>query len=332
MAQQHAPIYREQGKTYHADSCEPLIEAVDHGELELAAIGRATYPGERMPGHVLPGLQSTGYWDAKQEQSWGLPWHRNEGIELSFLETGSMPFSVDGKDLLLTPGSLAITRPWQPHRLGAPNIGIGRLHWIIIDVGVRQPHQEWSWPEWLVILPDDLAELTAYLRENEQPVWGATKEIQDCFQQIGKTLKEKKSPSRLAVYANELLLHLLDLFREQNASRTKSLTDAQRSAELFLSSLEASYADEWTLGSMADSCGLGVTRFVHYCKKITNQTPQQYLNQLRLEAATRMLVADAAKSITDIAFDCGFSTSQYFATAFRKQHGVTPRQFRNGAR
>ena len=49
MAQQHAPIYREKGKTYHADSCDPLIEAVDNGELELAAIGRATYPGERMP-------------------------------------------------------------------------------------------------------------------------------------------------------------------------------------------------------------------------------------------------------------------------------------------
>ncbi|VGO11482.1 HTH-type transcriptional activator RhaS [Pontiella desulfatans] len=211
-------------------------------------------------------------------------------------------------------------------RLGAPNIGIGRLHWIIIDVGVRQPHQEWVWPDWLVILPEDLAELTACLRENEQPVWNASDEIQDCFRQIGKTIREHKSASRLAVYANELLLHLLDLFREQKVSRTKSLTDAQRSVKLFLSSLEASYADEWTLDSMAESCGLGVTRFVHYCKQITNQTPQLFLNQLRLEAAAERLKTD--QSITAIAFDCGFSSSQYFATAFKKQFGCTPRQFR----
>jgi AraC-like DNA-binding protein len=328
MAQQHAPIYREHGKTYHADSCDPLIEAVGKGELELEAMGRATYPGERIPDQVLPGLQSVGYWDAKQEQSWGLPWHRNEGIELSYLETGTMPFSVDGKELLLHPGELAITRPWQPHRLGAPRIGIGRLHWIIIDVGVRQPHQEWKWPDWLVIMPDDLAELTACLRENEQPVWDASEEIQNCFRQIGKTIFERKSPSRLAVYANELLLHLLDLFREQKVSRTKSLTNAQRSVEMFLSSLEASFADEWTLNSMAESCGLGVTRFVYYCKQITNQTPQQYLNQLRLDAASNMLKADSKNSVTDIAFDCGFSTSQYFATAFRKQRGCSPRQYR----
>ena len=224
---------------------------------------------------------------------------------------------------------MAITRPWQPHRLGQPNIGIGRLHWIIIDVGVRQPHQEWQWPDWLVILPDDLAELTAYLRENEQPVWSATAEVQECFRQIGRTIREKKSPSRLAVYANELLLHLLELFREQQVSRTKSLTDAQRSVELFLSSLEASYADAWTLDSMAESCGLGVTRFVHYCRKITNLPPQQYLNRLRLEAAAGMLKTESGQRVTDIAFDCGFSSSQYFATAFRKQYGCTPRQFRS---
>lgn len=328
MNQQKAPIYREQGRTYHADTCDPLIEAVENGELELAALGRATYPGERLPEKVLPGLQSVGYWDAKQDQSWGLPWHRNEGIELSFLETGSMPFSVDGMELNLTPGALAITRPWQPHRLGRPTIGIGRLHWIIIDVDVRQPHQEWNWPDWLVIMPEELAELTAYLRENEAPVWNATDEIQDCFRQIGRTIREKKSPSRLAVYANELLLHLLDLFREQKVSRTKSLTDAQRSVELFLPSLEASYADEWTLASMAESCGLGVTRFVHYCKQITNQTPLQHLNAVRLGVAVNMLKSEPEKSITDIAFHCGFSTSQYFATAFRKSYGYTPRMYR----
>ncbi len=330
MAQQRAPIYKESGRTYHADSCDPLIEAVEKGELELMAHGRATYPGKPIPDQVLPGLQSVGYWDARKEQSWGLPWHRNEGIELTFLETGTMPFAVDAKEMQLNPGDLAITRPWQPHRLGRPSIGVGRLHWIIIDVGVRQPHQEWEWPAWLVIMPEDLAELTACLRENEQPVWTATEEIRDCFQQIGKTIREEASLSRLAVYANELLVHLLDLFREQDVARTKSLTDAQRSVELFLSSLEVSFADDWTLESMAECCGLGMTRFVHYCRQITNQSPQQYLNRLRLRAAAELLRSASKKSITDIAFDCGFSSSQYFATAFRKHHGQTPRQYRAG--
>lgn len=328
MALPRAPIYQEQGKTYHADACEPLIAAVEEGSLELVALGRASYPGDQIPDQVLPGLRSVGYWDAMQEQQWGLPWHRNEGIELSFMETGRMEFSIEDEELFLDSGSLAITRPWQPHKLGRPNIGIGRLHWIIIDVGVCQPHQKWSWPDWFILMPEDLVELTAFLRENEQPVWPASKEIRDCFRQIGEAVKNHQSPSRLAVYANELFLHLLELFREQKVFRNKALTDAQRSVELFLDSLRGSLMEEWDLSSMAKCCGLGVTRFTHYCHRVTNLTPQLYLSKLRLDAATEMLSNAPEKNITDIAFDCGFSTSQYFATAFRKQHKMSPSRYR----
>ncbi|VGO14024.1 HTH-type transcriptional activator RhaS [Pontiella desulfatans] len=328
MHQQRVPIYKEQGKTYHADSCEPLIKAVEQGALELSALGRASYPGEPIPDTLLPGLQSVGYWDAQQEQNWGLPWHRNEGIELTFLETGTLSFSVGETTLQLQPDALAITRPWQPHQLGAPNIDIGRLHWIIIDVGVRQPHQDWTWPDWLVITPHDLEELTTILRENEQPVWPATEEIRTCFREIGKTIRKKQSLSRIAIYTNELLIHLLELFRTQEVRLSKSLIDARRSVQLFLDSLGSTYAEPWTLDSMAESCGLGVTRFTHYCRKLTNQTPVQYLNRLRVDAAAGQLKNHPAKKIIDIAFDCGFSSSQYFATAFRKQHGMTPKSFR----
>lgn len=37
---------------------------------------------------------------------------------------------------------------------------------------------------------------------------------------------------------------------------------------------------------------------------------------------------DTNASITDIAFEAGFSSSQHFATAFRKQYGCTPRTCR----
>ncbi len=140
MTKPTVPIYKEQGKTYHADSCEPLMEAVAHGELVLEALTRTNYPGRPLADDALKGLQTVGYWDATHEQQWGLPWHRNEGIELTFLETGSMPFAIADQSWTLEPGSLTITRPWQPHKVGLPNIGIGRLHWIIIDVDVRQPH------------------------------------------------------------------------------------------------------------------------------------------------------------------------------------------------
>ncbi len=82
---------------------------------------------------------------------------------------------------------------------------------------------------------------------------------------------------------------------------------------------------------MAKECGLNRTRFAHYCKQITNTTPAEYLTACRVEAAERLLRSPEAPSITDIAFSCGFGSSQYFATVFRRHTGQTPKEFRASA-
>ena len=329
-----APIYVDQGKTYHADSCEDLKEAASRGEIALSAICRGSYPGEQIPPKVLPGVCSVGFWDAKHEQSWGLPWHRNEGIELCWQETGSIEFQLEKNKYTLTPGNLTITRPWQPHKLGRPYIDAGKLHWLILDIGVRQPHQEWQWPKWVVLTKEDLSELTDFLRRNEQPVWKSSGEISRCFKRMTGCIDGdiEAGASKMMIYINELLLNFLEMFRSEKVKLSTSLTTARRSTELFLESIKSNLAEPWTLDSMAESCGLGVTRFVHYCKELTNLAPMQYLNQMRLEQAARIFKENPKASVTETAFECGFSSSQYFATLFKRNFKCTPREFKKCAR
>lgn len=329
-----SPVYIDHGKTYHADSCEELRKAVARGEVSFAAVCRGNYPGRQLPKKLLTGVCSVGFWDATHMQDWGLPWHRNEGIELTWLETGSIDFQMEKGSYPLQPGDLTITRPWQPHRLGNPHIGAGRLHWLILDIGVRQPHQEWRWPDWIVLTGEDLAELTDFLRRNEQPVWKSGSNISRCFRQMTECVNGdvESSASKLMIYINELLLNLLELFRSQKVHLSASLTTARRSTELFLGSIKNSLDEPWTLVSMAEACGLGVTRFVHYCKELTNLSPMQYLNQMRLESAARTFRENPEASITETAFQCGFSSSQYFATLFRKQYKCTPRAYKKRGR
>ncbi len=326
----NSPIYSDHGKSYHADTCEELRAAVAQGELSFSALCRGSYPGRQLPEKLLKGVCSVGFWDATYAQSWGLRWHRNEGIELTWLETGSLEFALETEHYSLQPGDLTITRPWQPHRLGNPCIGAGRLHWLILDIGVRQPHQEWRWPGWIVLTGEDLADLTDFLRRNEQPVWQSGAEIARCFRQMTSCVGGdiEVNASKLMIFINELLLNLLELFRSQRVHLSASLTTARRSTELFLKSLQSSLEEPWTLESMAGACGLGITRFVHYCKEITNLSPMQYVNRLRLEHAARILADDTAASVTEIAFRCGFSSSQYFATLFRGQYRCTPKEYR----
>jgi len=52
------------------------------------------------------------------------------------------------------------------------------------------------------------------------------------------------------------------------------------------------------------------------------------LNDCRLAAAVQQLQEQPERSVTEIALGCGFASSQYFATLFRRKYGVAPRAFR----
>ena len=175
--------------TFVADTCAPLREAGESGGIGLWAYGRGTYPGDPMPPDVLPQLKSVGTWEITGDQSWGLEWHRNEGIEFTCVSAGAIPFSCEREDFDLTAGYVTVTRPWQLHRVGRPNVSSSRLTWFILDVEVRRPDQEWIWPTWLPIPAPDLARLTELLSLNERPVWRASKDLLAAVNTLERTLK-----------------------------------------------------------------------------------------------------------------------------------------------
>jgi AraC-like DNA-binding protein len=331
------PIYEEQGRTYEADTCRPVVDAMAKGQIRQINLARGHYPGSRLPRTALPGVKVVGFWDADHRQDWGLDWHRNEGIELTFLESGSLGFSVDRQDFQLQAGDLTFTRPWQLHRVGDPHVAASRLHCLILDVGVRRPHQTWRWPSWIVLTPGDLRQLTAILRHNEQPVWRATPEIAKCVRRIGAAVEsdsDGSSISSLAVQLNHLFLLVLDMFRQQNVRLDESLSSTRRTVDLFWADARQNLdhlALEWTVRSMARRCGMGVTNFIRDTRQLTNMTPMQYLNHCRLTAAAALLQEQPDRSVTDIALACGFGSSQYFATLFRNRFKQTPRAYRVGS-
>ena len=73
--------------------------------------------------------------------------------------------------------------------------------------------------------------------------------------------------------------------------------------------------------------GVSVSHLITLFRKSTGETPHQFLLARRIERAEALL-RSSDRSITDIAMDLGFSSSQHFATAFKKKKGVTARDVR----
>ncbi|MDN3666615.1 helix-turn-helix transcriptional regulator [Algibacter miyuki] len=322
--------YQADGIVYHADTCLPLIDAFDRKKIKFKALARHTYPGDRLDENTI-GLNSIGYWDANEPQDWGLDWHRNEGIEFHFLESGTMPYGQENKEVLLTPNHITITRPWEAHRVGNPAVGMGKIYWVILDLGVRRPHQDWVWPEWITLTPQDLGRLTTILRQNEKFVWKTDQKVRDCFLRIYKAINSDvagSSASRIRLLVNYLLILLLDLLNTEDIVLNESLTDSSRSVKFFLDELGNTLSENWTVELMAESAGVGVTRFTHHCKRLTNVTPMRYLTMKRLDLSKKLLQENADLTIAEVAYMSGFATSQYFATVFKKHEKCSPNSYR----
>jgi len=186
----------------------------------------------------------------------------------------------------------------------------------------------------VVLTPEDLAGLTRILRHNENPVWTTTPAIAHCFRELARGVAAWDQPhsvSRLAANLNLLLIGILDALAQQQAQENEHLASRRRTVEIFLRDLESGRihpGEMWTLEKMATYCGMGVTAFSKYCRELVNAGPVAYLNQCRLERAAQQLRDGPAVSVTEIALANGFNSSQYFATAFRKHFGMTPKYMR----
>lgn len=87
------------------------------------------------------------------------------------------------------------------------------------------------------------------------------------------------------------------------------------------------YDKQLSLEQMAKSAGMSPKYFCLFFRNMTGKTPLEYLNGYRVEKATKELIK-TYKTVTEIAFSCGFNDLSYFIKTFKKHKGVTPAKFR----
>ncbi len=84
---------------------------------------------------------------------------------------------------------------------------------------------------------------------------------------------------------------------------------------------------DMTLPVIAKKVGINVYYMSHIFRKTTSMTVVEYRTALRIEKAKAEL-CETSKSITEIAYDCGFSSQGYFSERFTKVCGMSPTKYR----
>lgn len=95
-----------------------------------------------------------------------------------------------------------------------------------------------------------------------------------------------------------------------------------------ISYIDENYSGKIRLEDIAKKEGITVTHLSHIFAESSGLNFQQYVNLKRLEKAI-LLMQDEHKTLTNIAFESGFSDPKYMNQLFKKYYNCKPRQYRN---
>ena len=128
------------------------------------------------------------------------------------------------------------------------------------------------------------------------------------------------------------LLYELSLSENSRSLASSSFAHAERNTESRRVSkvkdyINQNYTKKLTLDLLAQIVGMSPVAFSRFFKLRTGKTLSEYIIDIRLGYASRMLV-DSNKTISEICFECGFNNLSNFNRIFKKKKNMTPKFFR----
>lgn len=144
-------------------------------------------------------------------------------------------------------------------------------------------------------------------------------------------LKKQKLGNRLAG-----LIHLLQSFAEITdwqklyttapADNIYTETEGLRMSDVLQFTLK-NFRDNITLNQVASIACLTTQAFCRYFKKHTRKTYVEFLNEIRINEACKLILSEKYTSLAMVADECGFNSSVSFNRMFKKITGKSPLQY-----
>ena len=256
--------------------------------------------------------------------------HKNRGMEITYVEKGVLEWMVEGRRETVEPGSIFFTLPWQVHGSLNPKEPDNTLWHILfhLEEDYPDPHKQFCFPESLGFSTSEMKTLSSALSASAKHCFPATPSMRKLVPELIAELQSSHD-LRQAQSVSLLRMVLVELKRivAGEAVNAETHSWSEQKVQSLLNELPTSCDQQWTLQQMAERCGIQRTRLNTIFQKLTGSTPMEYLSRLRMERA-KTLLRETDIKVIDIAFECGFGSSQYFANTFKHITGLTPSAYR----
>lgn len=256
--------------------------------------------------------------------------HRNQGMEIVLIEKGHLEWAVDRVPEVLNPGAVFFTLPWQTHGSLMLREPPNRIFYALFALPGENdaPRESLRFPASLKFSAAEQKALGAVFIGAHRHTWPATPLLKEIFPELVRRLDGTSELDAIAATSllRTLLVELADIISRAQGD-PQWLSPTVRTVKAFLSQIAESLDQPWTLDEMAERCGVKRTQFSNITKRLTGYAPAQYLHRVRFDKSCELL-RETERSVTEIAFECGYASSQYFSETFKKQASLTPSEYR----
>lgn len=250
-----------------------------------------------------------------------LPAHTHEtAYEICYIAHGTVDWWVEDRVFEVDPGTVFLTMPGERHGGLHDIMNPCELFWIQFELPEEGPLPGLTGAE-TASLADKFARI-------EQRYFPGLPTVPILFDQIVKEHRAPTDYSEMIIRTSliELMICVIRSHEEQ-VRRGATESEHSRPIQCALQWIDQHVGHDLKVDEIAKQVGLSSTVFYKRFHEELHVTPGEYLTQRRIHKA-KSLLADTSRSITDIAHSLGYSSSQYFATIFKKTTGVTPRAYR----
>lgn len=238
--------------------------------------------------------------------------HTHE-IEIAYMSMGSQIFHVDDKNYEVHSNQYFIVKPNEEHSLGNENTSKSHCYYVKINVHDQRDHLLG------LSISDSNLICDSLLNINERIVtsYNATNDLEKIFETY-----YKEGPYQLLALKNFCLTFLINFIQNLNNTNTSYSPRIKKA----LTFIDQNACSSFNINSLAKVTGLSKSTFTNYFKNEVGMTPMNYVLRKRIEFAQE-LILNSKKTITEIAFESGFNSTNYFATVFKKYTTHSPREF-----
>ncbi len=216
----------------------------------------------------------------------------------------------------LQPGSLALHRPMEFHRVWSANNAPSAIAVVSFDAEfLREPSERLY-----NLIPADTMRFLQAVRS-----------IREAFRmnerEVIAPVPGKESAVQKAVSDLENLL--LSVTRSATpSSATENATQAARHYAAIIDCIGKHLNQNLVTADIAAKCGLSASTVKQVFRKFAGISLMEYVRDLKIKTAQSLLLR--GDSVKNVANELGFRDPNYFSTVFRRTTGHSPREFAPG--